>query len=208
MDVFEAGLKRALDLALSVPVLIVFSPLWALIAILVKLDSPGPILFVQERVGKDGKRFLAYKFRTMVQGAVNQGMGFLVERNDPRITRVGRFLRRFSLDEAPQLINVFKDEMSLVGPRPTLAYQVEQYDDFQRRRLQVKPGITGWAQIHGRNLLSWPERIEYDVWYIEHWSLWLDIKTLLLTPIVVIRGQGIYGDPEKFVISPQGERRR
>jgi len=200
--------KRGLDVLGSALGLVLLAPLFAITAVAIKLDSPGPILFIQERVGKDGRPFLAYKFRTMVQGAIDEGAGLFVERDDPRITCVGRLLRRFSLDELPQLVNILKGEMSLVGPRPTLAYQVEQYDDFQRRRLEVKPGITGWAQIHGRNLLSWPERIEYDVWYIDHWSLWLDIKILLLSPVVVIRGQGIYGSPEKFVISPQDERRR
>jgi len=205
MERLQRVLKRALDLVVSFLALLGLLPLLLLIGLLIKSDSPGPIFFIQERVGKDGKPFLAYKFRTMVQGAIDEGAGLFVERDDPRITCVGRLLRRFSLDELPQLINILKGEMSLVGPRPTLAYQVEQYDDFQRRRLEVRPGITGWAQVHGRNLLSWPERIEYDVWYIDHWSLWLDIRILLLTPIVIVRSQGIYGGPEKFVIRPHNQ---
>jgi lipopolysaccharide/colanic/teichoic acid biosynthesis glycosyltransferase len=170
--------------------------------ILIKLDSKGPIFFKQERVGKDGYPFQIFKFRTMVEGAVHMGAGYLIEKDDFRITRVGKFLRRTSLDELPQLINILRGEMSLVGPRPTLRYQVEQYDDWQKRRLLVKPGVTGWAQIHGRNELSWNERIEYDIWYLEHWSVSLDLKILMKTLWVVLKRKGLYGDGEKFDIRP------
>ncbi|MBW2040299.1 MAG: sugar transferase, partial [Deltaproteobacteria bacterium] len=150
--------------------------------------------FRQERAGKGGKLFKTWKFRTMVVGAVNQGLGFNVAQDDPRITRVGRFLREWGLDELPQLINVLKGEMSIVGPRPTLNYQVDQYNNTQRRRLLVKPGITGWALIHGRNLLTWEERIRYDVWYVDHWSLWLDLWIMLKTLwIVLVTKEGVYG---------------
>jgi len=184
-------------------------PLWLAIAILVKVESKGPVFFVQKRVGKDGKLFPAYKFRTMIQGAADRGAGPLIEgQDDPRITRVGKALRRWSLDELPQLINILRGEMSVVGPRPTLLYQVEQYEGFQRRRLEVKPGITGWAQIHGRNLLSWPERIEYDVWYVDNWTFGLDVEIILKTLPIWLRKEGLYGDKEKFLIRPQDENRR
>ena len=167
---------------------------FGIFALAIKLDSKGPIFFKQERVGKNGRLFKQWKFRTMIVGAVDQGLGFNVAQNDSRITRVGKFLRAWSLDELPQLINAFKGEMSIVGPRPTLKYQVDQYNDFQRRRLLVKPGITGWALIHGRNLLSWEERIKYDIWYIDHWSLWIDLWIMLKTLwIVLVTREGVYG---------------
>lgn len=131
----------------------------------------------------------------MIEGAVNQGLGVTVAQDDLRITRVGRFLRNFGLDELPQLINVLKGEMSLIGPRPTFPYQAELYDEFQKRRLEVKPGLTGWALVHGRNRLPWKERIILDVWYVDHWSLWLDLKILLKTAwIVLVTREGLYGE--------------
>lgn len=187
-------LKRLIDILLSLIGLILLAVPFAMIALAIKLDSEGPVFFRQERVGKGGRVFKTWKFRTMIVGAVNQGLGYNVAKNDPRITRVGRFLRSWGLDELPQLINVLKGEMSIVGPRPTLQYQVDQYDDFQRRRLLVKPGITGWALIHGRNLLSWEERIKYDVWYVDHWSLGLDLWIMLRTIwVVLIKREGVYG---------------
>ena len=187
-------LKRLIDILLSLIGLVFLAIPFALIALAIKLDSKGPVFFRQERVGLKGKIFKTWKFRTMVVGAVNKGLGYNVAKNDPRITRVGRFLRNWGLDELPQLINVLKGEMSIVGPRPTLQYQVDQYDAFQRRRLLVKPGITGWALIHGRNLLSWEERIKYDVWYVEHWSIPLDIWIMFKTIwVVLIKREGIYG---------------
>ena len=205
----RSKIKRALDILFSATVLVVSCPLWLIIAILIKLDSTGPVFFVQKRVGKDGKPFQACKFRTMVQGATDQGAGLLIEgQDDPRITRIGKFLRRWSLDELPQFINILKGEMSVVGPRPTLLYQVEQYDEFQRRRLGVKPGITGWAQIHGRNLLSWPQRIEYDVWYVDNWTLALDVEIIVKTFPVLFKREGLYADKEKFIIRSQDEKRR
>lgn len=187
--------KRLLDIAVSAVGLAVLAAPFALIALAIKLDSRGPVFFRQERVGKDGKRFICWKFRTMIEGAINQGLGVTIARDDPRITRVGRFLRNWGLDELPQLINVLKGEMSLVGPRPTFPYQVALYNDFQKRRLEVKPGITGWALVNGRNRLPWEERIKLDVWYVDHWSLWLDVKILLKTLwVVLITREGLYGE--------------
>jgi undecaprenyl phosphate N,N'-diacetylbacillosamine 1-phosphate transferase len=189
-------LKRIVDLLISIPTLILFSPLLLLIACSIKLDSKGPVLFLQQRVGKDGYIFQIYKFRTMVVDAEKMGTGIHVEKNDSRITRLGKFLRHTSLDELPQLVNIIKGEMSIVGPRPTLAYQAERYDDRQKRRLLVKPGITGWAQVNGRNALTWPERIELDLWYIDNWSILLDVKVLLKTVGVIFSKKDIYKDSE------------
>jgi lipopolysaccharide/colanic/teichoic acid biosynthesis glycosyltransferase len=160
----------------------VTSPALGLAALAIKLSDGGPVLYRQQRVGKDGVPFELLKLRTMVVGAEKLGAGYAVNRGDPRITRVGRVLRRLSLDELPQLLNVLRGEMSIIGPRPTLRYQVEQYTPRQRRRLEVRPGITGWAQIHGRATLPWEERIELDVWYVEHRSPRVDLKILLRTP--------------------------
>ncbi len=146
------------------------------------------MLYRQRRIGQDGEEFELLKLRTMVVGAEHRGAGFAVNEGDPRITRVGRLLRRLSIDEIPQLWNVVRGEMSLIGPRPTLAYQVERYTPRQRRRLEVKPGITGWAQIHGRTRLPWDERIELDVWYVEHRSPWVDLKILARTPASLFAG--------------------
>jgi lipopolysaccharide/colanic/teichoic acid biosynthesis glycosyltransferase len=154
----------------------------------VKLEDGGPVLYRQTRVGKDGADFELLKLRTMVVGAERQGAGFAVNRGDPRITRVGRVLRRLSLDELPQLWNVIRGDMSVIGPRPTLRYQVEQYDERQRRRLEIRPGLTGWAQIHGRAGLPWPERIEYDLWYVDHRSPKTDLVILLRTPVALFGG--------------------
>jgi len=175
--------------------LIVLLPIFAIIGVLIKLDSKGPVFFVQERAGKDGKIFKAYKLRTIVQGADKITKGIIFDEKNPYITKVGKFLRRTGFDELVQLINVFKGDMSLVGPRPTLPYQIKNYNNIQKKRLSVKPGITGWALINGRNSLTWTKRIELDLWYIKHWSIWLDIKILISTIYVVIKGEGLY--PEK-----------
>ena len=168
--------------------LIVTSPALVLAALGIKLEDRGPVLYRQRRVGRGGEEFELLKLRTMVVGAERQGAGYAVNEGDPRITRVGRVLRRLSIDELPQLWNVVRGDMSLVGPRPTLRYQVEKYTPRQRRRLDVKPGITGWAQVHGRAALPWDERIELDVWYVEHRSPWLDLKILAKTPLALLRG--------------------
>jgi lipopolysaccharide/colanic/teichoic acid biosynthesis glycosyltransferase len=180
--------NRALDLAGSAVGLAVSSPFLAVAALAIKLDDRGPVLYRQRRVGHRGEEFDLLKLRTMVVGAETKGAGWAVNRGDPRITRVGRLLRRLSLDELPQFWNVLRGDMSLIGPRPTLAYQVEQYTPRQRRRLEVKPGLTGWAQIHGRARLPWNERIELDVWYVENRSPWLDLKILLRTPLALFSG--------------------
>ncbi len=181
-------MNRAVDVALAGGALVVASPALAIAALAIKLDDGGPVLYRQMRVGKDGVDFELLKLRTMIAGAETQGAGFAVDKGDARITRAGRVLRRLSLDELPQLWNVIRGEMSVIGPRPTLRYQVERYDDRQRRRLDVKPGITGWAQVHGRAALPWADRIELDVWYAEHRSPWLDLKILAKTPLALFSG--------------------
>jgi lipopolysaccharide/colanic/teichoic acid biosynthesis glycosyltransferase len=168
--------------------LILASPVLGIAALAVKLEDGGPVLYRQRRVGKDRGEFELLKLRTMVVDAERQGAGYAVDRGDPRITRAGRILRRLSVDELPQLWNVLRGEMSLVGPRPTLRYQVERYTERQRRRLEVKPGLTGWAQIHGRASVPWDDRIELDVWYVEHRSSWVDLKILARTPFALFRG--------------------
>jgi lipopolysaccharide/colanic/teichoic acid biosynthesis glycosyltransferase len=181
-------LNRALDVAGASLALALASPALAIAVLAVKLEDGGPVLYRQRRVGLQGKEFELVKLRTMVVGAERQGAGWAVNEGDPRITRAGRLLRRLSLDELPQLWNVVCGDMSLIGPRPTLSYQVERYTPRQRRRLEVKPGITGWAQIHGRARLPWDERIELDVWYVEHRSPRVDLRILLRTPLALFGG--------------------
>jgi lipopolysaccharide/colanic/teichoic acid biosynthesis glycosyltransferase len=181
-------MNRAADVAIAGSALAVASPLLALAALAIKLEDRGPVLFRQTRVGRGAEDFELLKLRTMVVGAESIGAGYAVDAGDSRITRTGRLLRRLSLDELPQLWNVIRGDMSVVGPRPTLRYQVERYDDRQRRRLDVKPGITGWAQVHGRAALPWAERIELDVWYVEHRSPLLDLKILAKTPLALLGG--------------------
>jgi lipopolysaccharide/colanic/teichoic acid biosynthesis glycosyltransferase len=190
-------LTRALDVALAAALLVVTAPLLALAALAIRLESRGPVFYRQLRVGRDGEPFELWKLRTMVPGAESMGAGIYVVVGDPRITRTGRLLRRFSLDELPNLVNVLRGEMSIVGPRPTVQEQVDRYTDRQRRRLEVKPGITGWAQINGRTSLPWPERIELDVWYVEHRSLWLDLRILARTARMLATGHGLYSEDLK-----------
>ncbi len=169
-------------------------PLLVLAAVAIRLESRGPVFYRQLRVGRDGEPFELWKLRTMVPGAESMGAGIYVLEGDPRITRTGGLLRRFSLDELPNFINVLKGDMAVVGPRPTVQEQVDRYTDRQRRRLEVKPGITGWAQINGRTSLSWPERIELDVWYVENRSLRLDLRILLKTARMLATGHGLYSE--------------
>jgi len=180
--------NRALDVAIAGIGLVVTSPLLAVGALAVKLEDRGPVLYRQMRVGKDGADFELLKLRTMIVGAEKHGAGYAVDRGDSRITKAGRVLRRLSIDELPQLWNVVRGDMSIIGPRPTLRYQVEQYDERQRCRLDVKPGITGWAQIHGRAQLPWPERIELDLWYVRHHDWKTDLLILLRTPLSLFGG--------------------
>jgi lipopolysaccharide/colanic/teichoic acid biosynthesis glycosyltransferase len=185
-----------LDLLIAVPAAIVTAPVVALFCLLIRLESRGAALFKQTRAGLDGQPFEIYKLRTMVSGAEHLGAGLAVLQGDDRITRTGAFLRRYSLDELPNLWNVLRGEMSIVGPRPTLMGQVELYTEHQRERLLVRPGISGWAQVNGRASLPWSERIELDVWYVEHRSLWLDLKILALTVRMVLGGHGLYHSDE------------
>jgi lipopolysaccharide/colanic/teichoic acid biosynthesis glycosyltransferase len=181
-------MNRVLDAAVAGLGLAIASPALAVASAAIKLDDGGPVFYRQRRVGLDGAEFELVKLRTMIVGAEHKGAGYAVNEGDPRITRVGRVLRKLSIDEIPQLWNVVRGDMSLIGPRPTLAYQVERYTPRQRRRLEVKPGITGWAQIHGRARLPWDERIELDVWYVEHRSPWVDLKILARTPAALFAG--------------------
>jgi lipopolysaccharide/colanic/teichoic acid biosynthesis glycosyltransferase len=185
-------MKRFLDLLIGFLGALASAPAVALIALAIRIESPGHPIYRQTRVGKDGALFSIYKLRTMVRGAEFTGAGLAIQQGDDRITRIGALLRRYSLDELPNLWNVLRGEMSIVGPRPTIPVQVQQYTDHQRRRLAVKPGITGWAQVHGRASLPWSERIELDIWYVEHQSLWLDLRILARTVRLVLDGQGIY----------------
>ena len=187
-------MSRALDVVLAAVLLVVAAPLLALAALAIRLESRGPVFYRQRRVGRYGRPFELWKLRTMVPGAESMGAGVYVLEGDPRITRVGRLLRRFSFDELPNLLNVLKGEMALVGPRPTVQEQVDRYTERQLRRLEVKPGITGWAQINGRTSLPWPERIELDVWYVEHRSLRLDLRILARTARMLASGRGLYSE--------------
>jgi lipopolysaccharide/colanic/teichoic acid biosynthesis glycosyltransferase len=198
--------KEIFDKIVSFFALVILLPIFLIVAIIIKFDSKGPVFFMQERVGKDGNIFKVFKFRTMIVEAPEKTKGKYIEKSNPYVTRVGKFLRRSGIDELSQLINVLRGEMSLVGPRPTLPYQVAKYNDFQRKRLLMKPGITSWALIHGRNKLTWSERIKYDVWYVEHWSFWLDIKILFKTVWVVASGKGLYADRETDEIAKSEEK--
>jgi len=180
--------NRAADVAVAGLGLALAGPFLAAAALAIKLDDGGPVLFRQTRVGKDGKDFDLVKLRSMTVGAEHVGAGFAVDQGDARITRVGRVLRRLSVDELPQLWNVLRGDMSVIGPRPTLRYQVDRYTDRQRRRLEVRPGITGLAQVNGRATLAWDDRIELDVWYVDNRSPLVDLKILLRTPLALFGG--------------------
>jgi lipopolysaccharide/colanic/teichoic acid biosynthesis glycosyltransferase len=186
------ALKRALDLLVGGIGCLLSAPLIALAALAIRLESPGHPIYRQRRIGRDGRPFEIYKLRTMVAGAERIGAGLAIQEGDDRITRVGALLRRTSLDELPNLWNVVRGEMSIVGPRPTVQVQVDQYTERQRGRLKVKPGITGWAQVNGRASLPWSERIELDLWYVEHCSLALDLRILVRTVAILVRGDGLY----------------
>jgi lipopolysaccharide/colanic/teichoic acid biosynthesis glycosyltransferase len=184
--------QRILDVALSLFGSVLTAPVVAVLGVAIRLESPGPAIYTQTRVGKDGREFKIYKLRSMVRGAEFAGDGLAIQAGDDRITRIGKILRRYSLDELPNLWNVLLGEMSIVGPRPTVPIQVEQYTTRERGRLAVKPGITGWAQINGRASLPWSERIELDLWYVEHRSLALDLRILARTATLVASGHGLY----------------
>ncbi len=184
--------KRVLDVALAGLAMVPAAPLMALAAVAIRLESPGHPIYRQRRVGLRGHQFDVVKLRTMVTGAEQIGAGLAVDEGDTRITRVGAVLRRTSLDELPNLLNILRGEMSIVGPRPTLKVQVDQYTDRQRLRLEARPGLTGWAQVNGRASLPWPERIELDIWYLEHASLRLDLRIIALSARMAITGHGLY----------------
>ena len=197
-------LNRALDLLLAALGLALSSPILLAAVVAIRLETPGSPIYRQRRVGKGGEPFEMLKLRTMVSGAERVGAGLAVDAGDPRITRVGALLRRSSLDELPNLVNVLRGEMAIVGPRPTIQAQVDQYTSRQRRRLEVKPGITGWAQVNGRASLPWTERIELDVWYVEHRSLRLDLAILARTARLLASGQGLYKGQTGGWLGPSG----
>ncbi len=185
-------MKRAMDVVIASVGLLLGGPVLVAAMAAIRLESPGHPIYRQRRIGRDGEPFDLYKLRTMVHGAEHMGAGMAVNEGDSRITRAGAFLRRTSLDELPNLVNVLRGDMSIVGPRPTIPVQVEQYTERQRGRLAVKPGITGWAQVNGRASLPWADRIELDLWYVEHQSLRLDLRVLARTVAILVRGEGLY----------------
>ena len=185
-------MTRLIDLVVSSVALLLTAPVQLGAMAAIRLESHGSPIYRQRRIGRHGEPFEMLKLRTMVSGAEHVGAGMAVNYGDPRITRVGAFLRRFSIDELPNLVNVLRGEMTIVGPRPTIQAQVDQYTEVQRRRLEVKPGITGWAQINGRASLPWHERIELDIWYVDHRTLRLDMAILLKTVRLLVSGQGLY----------------
>jgi lipopolysaccharide/colanic/teichoic acid biosynthesis glycosyltransferase len=187
-------MPRPLDILIAALALLILSPLLLIAAVAIKLGSRGPVLYRQRRVGLDGEEFELLKLRTMVAGSDPVGVGTVVTRDDPRVTRAGRILRRTSLDEIPNLINVLRGEMAIVGPRPTIAAQVDDYTPRQHRRHEVRPGITGWAQVQGRAGIPWEERIELDVWYVDHRSLALDTRILFKTLWLLVTGHGLAPD--------------
>jgi len=194
--------KRSVDIVCAMIGLAVLTPLLLVVATAILIDSGRPVFFLQERIGLHGRTFRIIKFRTMTRDAEQRTKGQWITAGNPYVTPVGRFLRKTSLDELPELVNVLKGYMSLVGPRPTLPEQVAAYDVSQRRRLEVRPGITGWAQVNGRNSISWTERIKLDVWYIDHWTPWLDIRILLMTIGQVLRQRGVEDVPPPDSIIP------
>ena len=199
-------IKTIFDIIICLISLIILFPIFIISGILIKLDSKGSIFFIQDRVGEDGKIFKVYKFRTMVPNAEKIGLGYAVKKDDPRITRIGKHLRLTGIDELPQILNVLKGEMSLVGPRPTLLYQVQKYSAWEKGRLEMKPGITSLMIISGHNILSWPEKIKTDIWYIDHWSLWLDLKILFKTIwVIIFTREGFYEDNPKVDFPEKNE---
>ena len=189
---YKNGIKRMLDIMIALPVLIIGAIPMLIVAALIRLESPGPAIFRQERIGKDGKVFEFMKFRSMCLGAEHTGSGVYSGKDDARVTRLGQILRATSIDELPQLINILKGDMSLIGPRPPLTYHpwpIEEYTAEQKRMFEVRPGITGWAQVNGRKSVEWNHRIELNVWYVDHVSFWLDLKIFFLTIYKVLRNE-------------------
>ena len=186
------SVKRLLDFTIALMALLVLWPVLLVVAIIIKITSPGPVILKQKRIGLDGKVFEIYKFRSMVVGAESQGSGVYSGKGDARVTPIGKIIRATSIDELPQFINILKGEMSFVGPRPPLTYHpwdYSEYSDFQLRMFEVRPGITGWAQINGRKDVEWNKRIELNVWYVDNMSLWLDIKIIITTFLKVLKNE-------------------
>jgi len=191
-NMYKNGIKRILDLIISVLGLLICVVPMVIVALLIRLESPGPAIFRQRRIGKDGKEFELLKFRSMCLGAEHTGSGVYSGKGDTRVTRIGRILRTTSIDELPQMINILRGDMSLIGPRPPLTYHpwpIEAYTDEQRRMFEVRPGITGWAQVNGRKGVEWHHRIELNVWYVDHVSFLLDMKIFFLTIYKVLRSE-------------------
>jgi len=200
---WKYSLKRVMDLILTIAAAIVLSPLFPFISFLIRLESKGPVFFIQKRAGKKGKAFYLFKFRTMKE--LRNGHGNLLPDKD-RITKFGQFLRKTSLDELPELWNVLKGDMSLVGPRPLLVDYLDRYSPEQARRHEIKPGITGWAQVNGRNAITWEQKFKYDIWYIDNHSLWFDIKIIAMSIIKVIKGEGIHQPGQATMEEFRGSR--
>ncbi len=198
-------IKRLIDLIAATSAMLIMFPFFIIIGFAIKRDSAGPVFFRQKRTGKNAKPFRVYKFRTMVDNAQKIGSGIFTDSVDPRITRVGRFLRNTSLDELPQLINVFNGDMSLIGPRPVPFVPLDGYDHADTRRLAVRPGITGWAQVNGRNTLTWPQKIEKDLFYTEHLSFLLDIKILFRTVAYIVTRKGIYSGRYRQLVKQRAD---
>jgi len=189
-------IKEIFDFVVALITLIIISPVFIILAILIKIDSKGPVFFVQERIGKNGRSFKFFKFRTMVVNAESVGLKEYAHQNDPRITKIGKFLREWTIDELPQFINIFIGDMSLVGPRPLSSYNsgsTEEMKKMWQKRISVKPGLVSMVDVKGRNLVPWEKRFEYDVWYIDNWSFWLDLKILILGFFAVLSRRGVYG---------------
>lgn len=206
MDIVYLTIKRIIDFLFSLIILLILLPLFLVVAILIKLDSKGPVIFKQSRLGKDGNVFKVWKFRTMIDNAEKMGTGLTTAQNDPRITRVGKILRKASIDELPQLINVLKGDMSFIGPRPAPVHHLKQYNENERQRLKVLPGITGWAQVNGRNILTWPERIEKDIWYVNNISFLLDLKIAFKTIKVVLLSEGVYSGRNDAKVAKENKK--
>ena len=192
--VAQSKAKRIFDVAIAASAIVVLSPLICIIALAIKLSSRGPVIFKQQRCGMDNRPFTIYKFRTMIEGAQDKGLGYEVARDDDRITTVGKMLRNASLDELPQLINIIRGDMSLMGPRPMIADQVSKLNSRQLLRQRARPGISGWAQVNGRNALDWSRRIELDTWYVENWDFHLDLRIFWKTIVTLLRREGIYSE--------------
>jgi len=194
MRAIQLGVKRVFDFAGSLAALILLAPLLGMIAIAIKMDSEGPVIFKLRVSGRNGAPFWQWKFRSMIQDAQKKGHPYETSAGDPRITRVGHWLRRWSFDELPQLWNILRGDMSLIGPRPTFIEVAEKYSMEERRRLEMRPGLTGLAQVSGRNRLPWPERVKLDVEYVKKYSLWLDFVILVKTIPILFRKDGLYGE--------------